>query len=203
MDAAEWDERYRASELIWGVAPNRWVEQEVADLPPGRALDLACGEGRNALWLAGRGWQVTAVDFSAVAIDKARALEARQRGQAAVTWICADALNFRPAQPVQLAVLCYLQLVADERRAAVRTAAGSLAEGGVLFVVGHDASNIADGVGGPQDPAVLFTAADLVADLDGTGLVVERAESVLRPVPGAERPAIDALLRAHRPALAP
>src|SRR5207244_12631949 len=78
MDATAWDERYRSAELVWGVRPNRWVERELADLPPGRALDLACGEGRNALWLAARGWQVTAVDFSAVALDKARALESQQ-----------------------------------------------------------------------------------------------------------------------------
>jgi hypothetical protein len=68
----------------------------------------------------------------------------------------------------------------------------------MLLVVGHDSRNLTDGTGGPQDPAVLFTAADLVADLDGLGLQIERADEVLRPVEGADRPAIDALLRAVR-----
>jgi hypothetical protein len=58
MSAADWDSRYSGSDLIWGSEPNLWVEQETAGLPPGRALDLACGEGRNSIWLAGRGWQV-------------------------------------------------------------------------------------------------------------------------------------------------
>ena len=56
MDANAWDERYAATELVWSAGPNQFVEHEVADLPPGRALDLACGEGRNARWLADRGW---------------------------------------------------------------------------------------------------------------------------------------------------
>ncbi len=70
MDSRAWDERYAASELVWSSTPNQFVAAEVADLTPGRALDLAAGEGRNALWLAERGWQVTAVDFSLVGLDK-------------------------------------------------------------------------------------------------------------------------------------
>ena len=88
MDSTAWDERYRSSELIWGAGPNRFLVEEVAGLPAGRALDLACGEGRNAIWLAQRGWQVVAVDFSAVALDKARRL-ADQRGTS-VEWVMAD-----------------------------------------------------------------------------------------------------------------
>jgi len=198
MDASAWNDRYRGADLMWGIAPNRWVAQEVADLPAGRALDLACGEGRNALWPAGRGWQVTGVDFSAVAIEKARRL---QDGTGAVVdWVCADVLDYRSPEPVDLALLCYLQLPAAERRAAVRGAAAGLAPGGVLLVIGHDSANLERGYGGPQDPAVLFTGADVTADLDGSGLVVERADAVQRPVDGAARPAIDALVRARRPA---
>jgi SAM-dependent methyltransferase len=198
VDAAAWDERYRSADLIWGIAPNRWVEQEVAGLAPRRALDLACGEGRNALWLAARGWQVTAVDFSSVAIEKARTLQAGTG--ATVDWVCADVLAYRSPDEVDLALLCYLQLPADPRRAVVRAAAEALAPGGVLLVIGHDTENLQHGWGGPQDPAVLFTAADVAADLEGTGLHVERADAVRRPVPDADRPAIDALLRATRPA---
>lgn len=194
FDASVWDERYRAAGTVWGAAPNRWVEQELADLPPGRALDLACGEGRNALWLAGRGWQVTAVDFSAVALEKGKAADP----DGTITWVRADATTYRAEQPVDLALLCYLQLPAPDRREAMRCAAAALAPGGTLLAIGHDSRNIADGTGGPQDPAVLYTATDLAADLDGTGLQVTKAEEALRPVDGAERPAIDALLRAVR-----
>jgi SAM-dependent methyltransferase len=200
MDAAAWDERYRSAELIWGVRPNRWLEEEARDLPPGRALDLACGEGRNAIWLAARGWRVTAVDFSGVALEKAHTLEAAQRaGAPRVDWVRADATDYAASEPVDLALLCYLQLGADARRRAVTTAAAALAPGGVLLVIGHVSTYIAEGVGGPQHPAVLFTAADIEADLAGSGLVVERAEAVHRPVDGADRPAIDALVRARRP----
>jgi SAM-dependent methyltransferase len=198
MRAEEWDERYRASAMVWGAEPNRWVADEVADLPPGTALDLGCGEGRNAVWLARRGWRVVAVDFSTVGLSKGRELELHAGGDAAVEWVAGDATTYRPAAPVDLALLCYLQLVAAERRAAVRSAAGALAPGGVLLVVGHDSRNIPDGTGGPQDPTVLFTGADVVADLAGLDLTVEKAGEVLRPVDGADRPAIDVLVRAVR-----
>jgi SAM-dependent methyltransferase len=198
MDAAGWDERYRAKELVWGAEPNRWVAQQLAGARPGTALDLACGEGRNAVWLARQGWRVVAVDFSAVAIEKGRALERHELGQPAIAWVVADATTFTAPEPVDLALLCYLQLPAGERRAAVRHAAQALAPGGTLLVIAHDSHNLTDGTGGPPDAAVLYTAADVAADLEGTGLVVEKAEEALRPVDGAERPAIDALLRATR-----
>ncbi len=199
MDAQDWDARYASAELVWGGRPNRWVEAELAEHPPSQALDLACGEGRNALWLAGRGWRVTAVDFSAVALEKGRTLESAQDLAAPrIDWVCASALDYRPAQPVDLALLCYLQVSAGERRSAVVNAAGALAPGGVLLVIAHDSSNLHEGTGGPQEPGVLYTAADVSADLDGSGLVIDRAEAVLRPVDGAPRAAIDALLRAHR-----
>jgi ubiquinone/menaquinone biosynthesis C-methylase UbiE len=74
VDSQEWDRRYAAAELVWTAEPNRFAVAELQDLPPGRALDVAAGEGRNAVWLASRGWQVTAVDFSAAGLDKGRRL---------------------------------------------------------------------------------------------------------------------------------
>jgi SAM-dependent methyltransferase len=198
MDATDWDERYRSAVTVWGAAPNRWVEQEAGPLPPGVALDVACGEGRNAVWLAGRGWRVHAVDFSAVAVAKGAELAERTLGRSDIVWTTADATTYVAPEPVNLAVLCYLQLPPDQRRAAVRAAAAALAPGGVLLVIGHDSRNLADGTGGPQDAGVLFTAADVATDLAGAGVTIERADEVLRPVEGAERPAIDALLRAVR-----
>jgi SAM-dependent methyltransferase len=198
VNAETWDERYRAAELVWGIHPNRWVEQELAQLPPGRALDLACGEGRNALWLADLGWQVSAVDFSPVGLDKARALGTHTEPVHPVDWICADVTTYQHPTPLDLALICYLQLVADERTAVVRAAADALAPGGVLLVVGHHSLNLDHGTGGPQDPAVLFSHQDIVDDVAGTGLVIDKAQIAERPV-GDGPVALDALVRAHRP----
>jgi len=198
MSADEWDARYRGSELMWGAKPNRWVEQEVSGLAPGRALDLACGEGRNSVWLARRGWAVTGVDFSAEALAKARVLA--QDLPTPIDWQCADATTFRAPAAVDLALLVYLQLPAGPRRAAVEAAWSALADGGTLLVVAHDSDNLTRGVGGPQDPAVLYSADDVAGDLAAFGahLHIERAAQVPRPVEGSERPALDALVRARK-----
>jgi SAM-dependent methyltransferase len=97
-----WDERYRALPSVWGAAPNRWVEQEVADLAPGTALDLACGEGRNAIWLRGRGWRVTGVEFSPVALQKAAEAERHAGAGLPIDWVEADATAYVSADPVDL-----------------------------------------------------------------------------------------------------
>jgi SAM-dependent methyltransferase len=199
MDAAGWDERYRATESVWGADPNRWVAQEAAGLEPGVALDLACGEGRNAVWPAGLGWRVHAVDFSAVAVAKGAELERRAHGRAGIDWVVADVTTYTAPEPADLALLCYLQVEAAARRATVRAAAAALAPGGVLLVIGHDSRNLGEGTGGPQDPRVLFTADDVVQDLAGSGLRIEKAGEQLRNVDGAPRAAIDALLRATAP----
>jgi SAM-dependent methyltransferase len=193
-----WDERYASMPSVWGVEPNRWVADQLADLPPGTAVDLACGEGRNAVWLAGRGWRVYAVDFSAVALEKGRELERRNPPHIAIDWLTSDVSEYVAPEPVDLALICYLQVPAAARRATVRNAAESLAPGGALLMIGHDSRNLTDGTGGPQDPAVLFTAGDIADDLTGIGLTIGQAGEVFRPVAGAERPAIDALFRATK-----
>jgi len=211
MDAAAWDERYAAAELVWSASPNRFVAAELADLSPGRALDLAAGEGRNALWLAERGWQVTAVDFSRVGLEKARALQRRHpRGaQLQVEWVHADVLTY-DCGPTRydLALLAYLQLDAEQRQTAVRRAFASLRVGGTLFLVAHDSTNLTEGTGGPTDPEVLFTAEEVLGDLDGERFEVEQAGRVARAVPvedpahthtgEATRTAYDALVRVVR-----
>jgi SAM-dependent methyltransferase len=193
-----WDERYASMPSVWGAEPNRWVAEQLADLAPGTAVDLACGEGRNAVWLAGRGWRVYAVDFSAVALDKGRELERRDPPPVAISWFAGDVTEFVSPEPVDLALICYLQVPPVARRSTVRHAAQSLAPGGTLLMIGHDSRNLADGVGGPQDPSVLFTAGDVADDLSGIAMNVQQAGEVFRPVAGADRPAIDALFRATR-----
>ena len=201
MDAGDWDARYAAAELVWSVTPNQFVAAELADLPPGRALDLAAGEGRNAIWLASLGWQVTAVDFSQVALDKGRRLAERQELAGSVAWVCADATGWEGGGGYDLAVVAYLQLVEGARRAAVRAAFEALRPGGTFLLVAHDSTNLVEGTGGPQDPAVLMTADDVLDDLGGQPLEVERADRVVRHVPqpdGSTAPAYDALVRLVR-----
>lgn len=201
MDSEAWDRRYADRELIWTAEPNRFLVQETAKLEPGRALDLACGEGRNSVWLAAQGWEVTGVDFSGVALEKARGL-AQARG-ASAQWVTADLLSYAPdRRAFELVLVFYLQVPAAERQIVVRAAAEAVAPGGVLLLVAHDSRNLDQGYGGPQDPQVLYTAADVVADIDGCGLEIERAELVKRPVstPDGEQTALDVLVRAHRPA---
>jgi SAM-dependent methyltransferase len=198
MNQAAWDERYAGPNLVWGAGPNCFVAEELAALAPGRALDLGTGEGRNAIWLAERGWQVTGVDFSAVGLARAAEL-ARQRG-AGADWVQADLLSYQPAPAAyDLVLIAYIQLPADELAHLVRTAVTALAPGGTLLAVGHDRDNLDRGFGGPQYPDVLWTAASVAAALDG--LAVGRAEQVRRHVQttDGERVAIDTLVRAGRP----
>jgi len=199
MGREDWNRRYSGRELVWTEEPNRFLVAETAGLAGGRVLDLACGEGRNAVWLASRGWQATGVDFSDVALEKARLL-ADGRGVEA-EWIVSDLLDYRPpARAFELVIVFYLQVVEAERRPILRAAAEAVAPGGTLLLVAHDRSNLEQGYGGPQDAAVLYTAEDVVADLDGFD--VERAECVERPVQtdDGERVALDVLVRAVRPA---
>lgn len=94
---AGWNARYSATELVWSAEPNRWVSEVLAGRPAGTAVDLGCGEGSNAIWLAEQGWTVTGADFSDVALDKATAL-ADRRG-VTVRWIRGDATDWSAEQP--------------------------------------------------------------------------------------------------------
>ncbi len=196
MDASAWDGRYAAATQMWSTTPNQFVASELAGLTPGTAVDLACGEGRNAIWLARRGWTTVGLDFSAVAVERARVLA----GDTEVDWRVGDAL-ITDLPTADLVVLAYLQLPADERRTAVRRSWDALRPGGTLFVVAHDSTNLTEGTGGPQDAGVLYTAEDVLADLDGCPVQVGRAERVARTVSAAdehggasERTAWDALV---------
>jgi SAM-dependent methyltransferase len=198
VDANAWDERYAGDELVWSAVPNRFLVAEVEGLPAGRALDLACGEGRNAVWLAERGWNVTGVDFSNAGLDKGRRLS-EARG-VSVHWELADVTAYTPApESFDLVIVMYLHLPEAARRVAFRHAAAALAPGGSLLVVGHDITNRSDGWGGPSDARVLYGPDDVTANLEGLETV--KAERVRRPVPtdDGEKIAIDVLVRASRP----
>jgi SAM-dependent methyltransferase len=192
--AAEWDERYAASQQ-WSSGPNALVAELVEGLPPGDAVDLAAGEGRHALWLAGLGWRVTAVDFSAVGLDRGR----QQPGAEAVTWVADDVLGWSaPEGSLDLVLVAYLHLPEDDTVGLLSRAVGWLRPGGRLLVLGHDVANIAQGVGGPQEPAILHSTerlAPVAALLD-----VDRLEQLPRETPAGT--ALDTLLWGRRPGAA-
>jgi SAM-dependent methyltransferase len=173
------------------------VAELLGPLPPGRAVDLGAGEGRHALWLAERGWQVIAVDFSGTGLARGRAL-ADERGLD-VTWEVADVTGWEPADPVDLVLVAYLQLPERVLVGILRKAASWLVPGGHLLVLGHDRANLERGHGGPQDPDVLHTAQILAAAAER--LEVLDLEQVERPVTTDEGPrtAVDTLLLARRP----
>ncbi|MBU6329961.1 MAG: class I SAM-dependent methyltransferase [Acidobacteria bacterium] len=205
MDAADWNARYDTAELIWKGDPNQFLPAEVAELPVGTALDLACGEGRNAVWLATRGWRVTGVDFAEVGLAKAARLASDHGVEG--TWITADATEWTPpAEGFDLVIIFYLQLPAAELARALRTAVAALAPGGTLLLVAHDLLNLTEGVGGPQDAAVLTTAEAVVDGLAaaelalGCELVIERSGRLERVVttPEGDRTALDTIVRARR-----
>lgn len=202
MDRRDWNDRYAAQELLWGAEPNRFVAEELRDVPPrGRALDLACGEGRNAIWLATLGWTVTAVDFSTVAIERARRLAAEQHVD--VEWIEADVTRFVPPDGAfQLVIIAYLHVPETDRRTVLAHAASALGPGGVLFMIGHARLNLTRGVGGPQRSELLWEPSEIRDEVGALGLTVERAEHVQRPVEtaGGVRNAIDTIVRAARTA---
>lgn len=198
MDAREWDTRYAATDTMWSREPNVFLAPHVERLTPGRALDLGCGEGRNALWLAEQGWTVTAVDFSEVAVDRGREWASRRGLE--VDFHVADVIGYSPdPSSFDLVILFYLQLPHDEVRRILGHAVEALAPGGWLLVVAHDLDNLEHGVGGPPTADVLYTT-DLVVDaIDGLGIVeagpVERAVSTTE----GDRTAIDTLVLARSP----
>jgi SAM-dependent methyltransferase len=190
-----WDARHSARDPIESPHADPTLIEAATSRTPGTALDLGAGDGRNAVWLAAHGWQVTAVDFSTVAVERGRALAASSGVD--VEWLHKDLLAWAPPTATfDLVVLMFIHLPTAERRQVYARAAAAVAPGGTLVVVAHDRSNIVDGVGGPQDPEVLFTPVEITRDLPPEFSVL-RAATVRRP--GSETPApIDAVVIARR-----
>lgn len=191
-----WDERHKAGDFE-GNGPNPTLRIALSGQTPGRALELACGSGTNAVWLAGEGWQVTAVDWSIVGLDNGRAKAAA--AGVSVEWLQRDLFDWAPpARAFDLVVLVYLHLPVEERRPVYEKAAAAVVRGGRLVVVGHDRRHGGEGLPGP-DPDRLFTAAEIGAELIAADpeLKIERAET-LRQAPPPERGPIDALLVVRR-----
>jgi SAM-dependent methyltransferase len=195
MDKHTWNELYQERGQLWSGLPNATLVAEASDLAPGVALDVGCGEGGDAAWLAERGWQVVAADISSVAIERAAAAVP----QNAVTWLCADLIASPPERgKFDLVSLQYypLPLAAGEQGA--RGFLEAVALGGTLLVVGHDSN-------GHEQKDHRFNPADYyapsqIADLLGADweILVHEARRRERPLPdGSEAPA-DLVLKAVR-----
>lgn len=198
MDAAEWNARYLAQPDAWGTTPAARVVSEVtaaedAGLTVGTAIDVACGDGRHARWLAAHGWQVRALDFSEVAIEQARTKDSDEGRSGSVDWVVGDATSWQPEEKVDLVVIGFLHLELDTLVRVLHAAGGWLKPGGHLVYLGHAAENLSRGVGGPQDPRVLPGISELARGAEGLEVVSLRHD--LRPAGKAT--AIDVLLHAR------
>ncbi|MDE0369731.1 MAG: class I SAM-dependent methyltransferase [bacterium] len=196
-----WNERYATRGMVWGTEPNRFLADYATGLTPRRVLDLGCGQGRNAVWLATQGHRVTGIDLSPVAIEQARRLAADHAVE--VIFEVASVVEdwTPPPDAFDLVVLSYLQLPSHDRRVAHAKATEALAPGGTVWLIAHHSDNITAGVGGPPYPEVLFNERALAGDFVDLDLL--RNEKVFRDVEGEDglvRIAHDILLVAVKPA---
>jgi SAM-dependent methyltransferase len=207
FDEGFWDERYRSAQRVWSGNPNPQLVAEAASRPPGRALDVGCGEGADAIWLASRGWQVVGADISGVALERA-ARHASESGPAAaarIEWRRVDLLA-QPPEPgwFDLVSAQFMQLPQPLRTKLFTALAEAVRPGGMLLVVGHHPSDLATGVPRPPMPEVFYTAGEIAALL-GSSWTINVCAARPRPATtpdGADVTVHDSVLAATRPAAA-
>ncbi|MBR8741675.1 bifunctional 2-polyprenyl-6-hydroxyphenol methylase/3-demethylubiquinol 3-O-methyltransferase UbiG [Nocardiopsis sp. MG754419] len=198
-----WNERYRTKGRIWSGAPNRHLVAEVAGLAPGRALDVGSGEGADALWLAERGWAVTAVDISSVALDRAAA-HARDRGSEVaerITWTRADVTAWAPPAPAfDLVTVQFMHLYPNPRARLFAALAGAVAPGGELLVVAHHPRDLETGVPRPPMPELFYEGDAVTAALtEGEWeVLVDEARAGEQTLDGTTHTVHDLVVRARR-----
>jgi 2-polyprenyl-3-methyl-5-hydroxy-6-metoxy-1,4-benzoquinol methylase len=195
-----WNERYLREPSRYGDEANEFVVEAMSGLSPRRILDAACGQGRNAVWLARRGHEVTAIDLSDVAVQQGQRL-AKAAG-VEVDFREADLFEYSSGSRFGAVLLSYLQLPPESRRRAHDRVKELLSPGGTVVVVAHHADNLEEGVGGPVYPEVLYREEDVAADFAGFDIV--RNERVVRHVDreGVVGAALDLLFVGRAPALA-
>jgi cyclopropane fatty-acyl-phospholipid synthase-like methyltransferase len=202
FDEQSFEERYRATDALWSGRPNQQLVREAADLPPGAALDIGCGEGADAIWLAERGWEVTGVDFAPTALERA-AVHAEAAGVAdRIRWVHADVTQWAP-EPASFDLVSaqFMHLLTEQRRALFARLADAVRTGGQLLLVGHDFSDIEAGAHRPPEPERFFTAGEVATSLDPATWEVLVAEARSRPAhqhEGHDITVHDAVLRARR-----
>lgn len=199
-----WDARYGSADQVWSGNPNRHLVEQVADLAPGTALDVGSGEGADAIWLASRGWHVTAIDISTVALDRAAQRAAAAGAEVAdrITWQQADILSWAPA-PLQFDLVSaqYMHLPTLARESLHRRLAAAVRPGGTLLIVGHHPSDLETSAGRPNLPDFFFTADQIAAALepDAWQIIVAAAPERQTLDPDGRPVTIhDAVLRAQR-----
>jgi len=192
MNRRQWNERYAAKEPTFLGEPNRLIAEEVGAMEPGRALDLATGEGRHAVWLASLGWQVVAVDFAESGLRRAKARADAERVHVNLVLADVHTLPLPPAH-FDLVLAAFFHPSPAERTTLYPAMARTLAPGGTLLLVSYDIANLTEGTGGPQNPEWLLDPPVLAAELEALGLEVERAETIRQPE------VVNAVIRATRP----
>ncbi|NCL76265.1 MULTISPECIES: bifunctional 2-polyprenyl-6-hydroxyphenol methylase/3-demethylubiquinol 3-O-methyltransferase UbiG [unclassified Rhodococcus (in: high G+C Gram-positive bacteria)] len=204
LDEELWDERYRSRPALWSGEPNRHLVGEAAELEPGLALDVGCGEGADAIWLARRGWRVDGVDVSGVALQRAAEHADRAGAEIAgrITWLHENLTAWDPGRGrYDLVSAQYMHLPPPERDVLFRRLAEAVAPGGTLLVVGHHPSDLQTTVPRPPRPELFFTGADVVALLDPDGWDVVTEAAVARSVTDPDGRAVtvhDTVVRARR-----
>jgi SAM-dependent methyltransferase len=203
FDKEFWDERYRSASRIWSGDPNPQLVAEVAGRPPGTALDVGCGEGADAIWLARQGWTVVAADISSVALERAErhARDADPALLARIEWRQVDLLASPPRpDSCDLVSAQFLQLPPELRTRLFTGLIASVRAGGTLLVVGHHPSDLATGAPRPQLPEVFYSAEEIAALLDGAW-TIDVSEARPRPASTADGTQVtvhDAVLVATR-----
>jgi 2-polyprenyl-3-methyl-5-hydroxy-6-metoxy-1,4-benzoquinol methylase len=202
FDEAAWEERYRAKPAVWSGRPNPQLVAEAAGLTPGRALDVGCGEGADALWLAERGWRVNATDISTTALDRAAAHAAAAQLADRIDWTHADLRHQLPAERAyDLVSAQYMHLPSEARRNLFERLAAAVAPGGTLLIVGHHPSDLRTSAHRMHFPDMMFTGEEVAAALDPNTWDVLAAEARPRTVADPEGHEIvihDAVLVARR-----
>lgn len=202
-DERSWDALYEDKPRVWSGNPNPQLVAEAGSLQPGRALDLGCGEGADAVWLAGQGWQVTAVDISAVALDRA-ARHAADRGLTdEITWVHQDLTVWTPPQEYDLISGQFFHLPQEQRDAVIRTAAAAVRPGGTLLLVGHHPDDAHAQSGHRPHLERLFRPEEMIGCLVPSADVwrVDVSEARRRPFTaedGTEVALVDSVFRATR-----
>ncbi len=196
-----WDDRYASSHRVWSGRPNQHLVEQVRDLAPGTALDVGCGEGADAVWLAGRGWTVTGVDVSGVALDRA-ADHAADAGVAERTsWQRADVFAGDPLPTgFGLVSAAFVHVPPDDFDRVYRTVADSVAPGGSLVVLAHHPDDTHTGLRNADLASLLFAPDAVTRLLDPGGWEVVTAATPTRAVvhDGTEIEVTDTVVRAVR-----
>jgi len=167
FDSEWWDEHYGSEPALWSGRPNPVLVDEINALPPGRALDIGCGEGADALWLAGRGWQVLGTDVSQVALDRAAAAVDAGGLSDHVMWVQHDLLEWvPPPRSFDLVSAQFFHLPADIRPQVYGRLADAVAPGGTFLVVAHHPSDLDTTMSRPPIEELFFTSDEIAAQLD-------------------------------------